>query len=81
MRIFYISLQFNGVCEVVKINENFVVDKNGNRVGVFLDIEAYQKIIEELEELDDLRAFDLAKARNNEPIPFEQAVKEIEQSR
>lgn len=34
--------------------------------------------MEELEELEDIKAYDRAKNRKGEPIPFEQALKEIE---
>jgi predicted nucleic-acid-binding protein len=63
------------------LRERFVVDDKGDRVGVLLDIKEYLKMLEELEELDCLRAFDAAKASADEVIPFEQAVAEIEQSR
>ncbi len=36
---------------------------------------------EALEELESIRAFDAAKASNDEAIPFEQAVAEIERDR
>jgi hypothetical protein len=61
--------------------ERFVVDEDGNRVGVFLEIEAYRKILEALEELESIRAYDSAKASGEEAIPFAQAVAEIEKSR
>jgi hypothetical protein len=32
---------------------------------VFLDIKSYNQMIEELEELDDIRAYDAAKASND----------------
>ena len=32
--------------------ERFIVDENGQRLGVLLDIEDYQRLLEELEELD-----------------------------
>ena len=38
----------------------------------------YEKIIEALEELEDIKAYDRAKSRKSEPIPFDQAQKEIE---
>lgn len=53
----------------------------GQRIGVLLDMAEYQKILEELEELEAIRAYDLAKADNDEVIPFEQAIVEIEQER
>lgn len=63
------------------LNEHFVVDKEGKPIGVLLDMVEYQKIIEELEELESIRAYDEAKNSGDESIPFEQAVSEIEQNR
>jgi PHD/YefM family antitoxin component YafN of YafNO toxin-antitoxin module len=61
--------------------ERYVVDEKGERVGVLLDIEEYQRMLEELEELASIRAFDAAKASKDEAIPFEQAIAEIERRR
>ena len=61
--------------------ERFVVDEQGNRIGVFLDIEDYHRLLEELEELESIRGFDRAKASGEKPIPFEQAVAEIARNR
>jgi hypothetical protein len=63
------------------IDEQYVVDKNGDPVGVILDIGVYRKILEELEELAAIRAYDAAKASGDEAIPFEQAIEEIERAR
>lgn len=64
-----------------KFKENYVVDDQGNPIGVVLDIADYRKLLEELEELESIRAYDAAKASGNEAIPFAQAVAEIEQNR
>jgi hypothetical protein len=61
--------------------ENFIVDENGSRVGVVLDIADYRKLLEDLEELDAIRAYDEARASGDEAIPFEEAIAEIEQRR
>jgi PHD/YefM family antitoxin component YafN of YafNO toxin-antitoxin module len=58
--------------------EKFIVDRNGKPVQVVLDISEYEQILEELEELDCIRIYDEAKKRNEKPIPFKQAIKEIE---
>ena len=63
------------------VNEGYVVDENGVRVGVILPIEDYGKLLEELEELESIRAYDAAKNSGDEAIPFDQAVREIEQDR
>lgn len=52
-----------------------------NPIGVVLDIADYRKLLEELEELESIRAYDAAKASGDEAIPLEQAVAEIEQNR
>lgn len=62
------------------LEERYIVDKNGQRVGVLLDIDEYRRLLEEIEELESIRAYDAAKASGDEMIPFEQAVTEIEQS-
>jgi hypothetical protein len=51
--------------------ERFVVDEQGRRVAVLLDIDQYEKVLDELEELDSLRAFDAAKNSGDETVPFE----------
>lgn len=56
----------------------YVVDDNGSRVGVVLNIGDYEKLLQEAEGLEGIRAFDQAKASGEEPIPFEQALSEIE---
>jgi len=61
--------------------ERFLVDEDGERVGVVLDIVEYKKLLEDVEELEAIRAFDAAKASGDEAIPFDLAVEEIEKSR
>jgi len=59
----------------------FIVDDQGQKTAVILDIAEYRKLLEEAEELDAIRAYDVAKAAGDEVIPFEQAVEEIERNR
>ena len=63
---------------MLPVKEQYIIDENGQRVSVVLEIGAYQKLLEELEELESLRAYDQAKSKDDEAIPFEQAVEEIE---
>ncbi len=60
---------------------HFIVDEKGNRTAVVLDLQLYEQLMEAWEELEDIRAFDEAEAKGGEEIPFEQAVKEIEEGR
>ena len=60
----------------------YIKNDEGETIGVFLSIQQYNEIVERLEELEDIKAFDKAKAdTDQEAIPFEQATKEIEQQR
>ena len=49
--------------------KQYVVDERGDRVGILLSLEDYQKLLDELEELESLRAYDVAKASSDEAIP------------
>ncbi|HID51478.1 MAG TPA: hypothetical protein EYP41_05515 [Anaerolineae bacterium] len=64
---------------MLALHENFMTDDKGNRVGVLLDWQTYQKILDDLEELGEIRAFDAVLEEDDEIIPFEQAIVEIEQ--
>ena len=66
---------------MIQLKEHYVVDKQGSRIGVLLDLEDYRKLLTELEELESIRAYDMAKASGDECVPFEQAVAEIEGER
>lgn len=61
--------------------ERFLVDDEGHRLGVVLDITEYKKILEDLEDLESIRAYDAAKASGDDAIPFEQALTEIQRAR
>lgn len=61
--------------------ERFVVDESGRRTAVLIDIERYSELLEAQEELESIRAYDEAKASDDEAVPFSQAVKEIEGAR
>lgn len=63
------------------VKERYLVDERAKRVAVVLSLDQNNRMVEELEELDDIRAYDAAKASGETPIPFEQALAEIEQTR
>ena len=67
------------------MNGRYVVDENGKRVAVLLEIEEYERMIEEIEELEDILAYKEAKAAlengEDEAIPLEQAMREIREGK
>jgi PHD/YefM family antitoxin component YafN of YafNO toxin-antitoxin module len=65
----------------MNLQEKYLTDVDGNRVGVVLSLEEYRMLLDSLEELDAIRAFDEALAAEDEAIPLEVAIAEIEQNR
>ena len=50
-------------------------DADGNDIGVFLPKKEYDEIMDMLEELEDIRDFEIAKALDEETIPLKEAIK------
>jgi hypothetical protein len=55
----------------------FIKNKKGEKISVVLDIKDYEKLMEDLEELDDIRAYDRAKNSGDAAIPFDQIAKRV----
>jgi|TARA_B100001093_G_C26490132_1_gene868662 hypothetical protein len=64
---------------MISIEPKLSKDENGNTQSVTLSAKEWNQILEELEELDDIRAFDQAVAEDSKYIPFEKAIAQIEQ--
>jgi hypothetical protein len=62
----------------VATREQYVIDEAGERTGVLVPIEKWERIQAALEELADIRAYDEATRHPSDPVPFEQAMAEIE---
>lgn len=59
----------------------FVTDDHGKKLAVILPIKEYNKMVDELEELEDIKLYDAAKKGEQEFIDAEEAFKEIEKKR
>ena len=46
---------------MVSVHPEYVVDEHQNRKAVLLPVAEWEQIVSELEELDDIRAYDSAK--------------------
>ena len=62
---------------MIPIHEEYIVDDNGKKKSVVVPVSQWKQILEALEELDDIRAYDEAKNHPSESVPFKQAVREI----
>lgn len=59
----------------------YVVDEEGKQTAVIVGIAEYRELLDALEELDSIRAYDAAKASGEKPVPFDEAASEIERTR
>ncbi len=59
----------------------FVTDDHGNKLAVILPIREYNKMVDDLEELEDIKLYDAAKKGKQEFVDAEQAFQEIEEAR
>lgn len=63
------------------INPQYIIDKKGNRISVVIPVTEFETIMNELEELDDIRLYDEAKSDNESSIPIDKAFEMIEEKR
>lgn len=66
---------------MVDAKEKYVTDGQGNRVAVLLEVEEYRRLLNALEELESIRAYDTAVAVREDAIPFDKAVEELKRDR
>ena len=63
------------------LHPQFVTDRAGNKSAVLSPIKEYDKLMEELEDAEDVRLYDAAKASKQELIPIDKAFEIIESKR
>lgn len=66
---------------MVNAKERYVTDGQGNRVAVMLEVEEYRRLLDALEELESIRAYDTAVAVREDAVPFDKAVEELKRDR
>ena len=57
---------------VIKKAPQYITDKKGKKLSVVISITQYKQILENLEELDDIRLYDAVKAKKEKSTPFNQ---------
>lgn len=62
----------------MSIDEQIVVDNKGKTIAVQIPINQYKKMLEVIEEMEDIRAYKKAKKNKSEWIPFEKAFATVE---
>jgi hypothetical protein len=67
--------------EKMTLHPKYIIDETGNKSAVVLPIKEYDKLIEELEDIEDIRLYDEGKADKSPSIPIDEAFKLIEAKR
>ena len=57
---------------ISKKEPQYIIDKKGKKLSVVISIAEYKKMLEDMEELEDIRLYDAVKARKEKSIPFNQ---------
>jgi len=59
----------------------FITDKKGNKISVVVPIKEYEQILEQLDELACIRAYDKAKSKKQQFVPLNEALRQVEKKR
>lgn len=59
----------------------FITNDSGKKLAVILPMSRYKKMIEDLEDIDAIKAYDEAKKGNDPSIPIDEAFEMIEKKR
>ena len=62
---------------MTELNEKYIVDETGHKTDVILPMSSYQQMLEDIEELESIKMYDLAKSKNDEILSFDDAMNEI----
>ena len=57
------------------ITTQFIKDEEGKKLAVIIPMAEYEKMLEDIEELEDIRLYDEVKARNESSITLEEYIK------
>lgn len=61
--------------KIYKVSPQFITNDKGEKVSVILPIKQYLKLLEVIEENEDIKLYDEVKAKNNHKIPFDDYLK------
>ncbi len=66
---------------MLTVHPQYITDSAGKKISVVLPMKDFRAIMEELEELEDIKLYDEAKKSNEPSIPIDDAFKMIEAKR
>jgi PHD/YefM family antitoxin component YafN of YafNO toxin-antitoxin module len=64
---------------MLELHEKYIVDGRGKKTAIVLPYAEWKKILDALEEYQEICAYDKVKARASDPIPFKKALKKLKE--
>ena len=59
----------------------YITNTNGKKTAVILQIKDYERLIEELEDIEDVKLYDAVKSKNELSVSFDVAFKKLDAKR
>lgn len=59
----------------------FITDTQGKKISAIVPIKEYEQILEQLDELACIRAYDKAKLKKQQFVPLKEALRQVEKKR
>jgi PHD/YefM family antitoxin component YafN of YafNO toxin-antitoxin module len=66
---------------MLTLHPQYITDKAGKKISVVIPMKDFKAIMEELEELEDIKRYDEVKKSNEPSIPIDEAFKMIDAKR
>jgi hypothetical protein len=66
---------------MLRLHEKYIIDETGKKTAAILPYAEWKKVAAILEEYEDICAYDKAKSRRSNPVPFKKAVKKLKTAR
>lgn len=66
---------------MITVKPQYITDNTGKKISVVLPMKDFEALMEELEDLEDIKLYDEAKKSNEPGLPIDEAFKIIEANR
>ena len=66
---------------MINLHPQYIIDLKGKKLSVVLPVDEFERLMEELEDMEDIRLYDEAKTVNEPSVPIDEAFAEIEKHR
>jgi hypothetical protein len=67
--------------KMISVHPSFITDINGKKISAVISMEEFNSILEQLEDLEDIRLYDASKKDDDQLFSKDDAIKMIEDER